>query len=1335
MDIQMSNVIQQEQNQSTNFLQKIWHSLVEPPEEIQSPLLRRKMRLLSKIILTIFIFFIPFDILNLVINPTVLILKPVWTGALLLIIAFILIRRNHYTIAMWCVSLSFSVVTFSLIVVNQFDHPELLLLFLLVGLLISSIFHSIRAIVTLTCINIICILFLPNFNPSMIGLELLIFPIALLTIATIVIIITTQHRIEDEKVRQDSLRSANELLQTTQTVAQMGSWTFDLATQRVSWSPEMYTLFDRDLKLGPPTLDNFLENVHPQDKIIIDSLQNNTLQYEKPVGADFRVFQPDNTLKYYHVRSFYLHQPHKNESKLIGTVQDITNRKQSEEELKNKAVLLKSISDAVIVTDMNFFIQSWNKAAEKLYGWKEAEVLGKNVGSIIKTTYPNASGEDVLTSFSLNGSWQGEAIQRDKNGEIIYVIGSVNKVYSDNEAFSIMAINRDITEFKIAEKALQASESRFRALYNNSPTMMHSINEKGILINVNNYWLETMGYAQEDVIGQPMSQFLAEHSRRYANEVGIARLFERGHVKDVAYQFVKKSGDVIDILLSGIVEQNDKDAPLSTMEVLIDVTEQKRAEAQVQRYANQFKALHEIDQILLKGTSLEAIATAAFTHIQSILPYQHLMISTINAEESTLQILALTGVPITGIVKGAVWQLTPKLTEFIKSKKPYLMVEDISVLASPTMLEEMIVAGGLHSYISFPLFEQERVAGFFSIVRTTIGAFLEDEIKIGRRIANTLSVGFHQMTLNEALRTSEEKLRTMFQNSYDEIMVVDEAFCVQFVNRLPQYAKASDLIGKCWLDYLPTEAAQKLESALAHTFLEKRPFSCEIQVDGKWYLNRIALIERDGSEKTAVINTTDITESRQAEEEIKSRNRQLAFINEITLATLQTPNLDTMLHVLATRLGEMLLADHCFITLWDEQLQIPKPAVAYGANESSFSTMTSAPNQPTFTEKILEANQVIIVNKINKQPYLNNPIFEEFRNQTLMGIPLIADGQKLGAIIVSFDNEHNYTAVEVSIGEQIAAQCAMAISKAKLFEQIQAQAAELEQRVVQRTSELKDRVIEVEQLNRGMLNLLQDLHAANHQLELTTQKLASANEELEGFSYSVSHDLRAPLRHISGFIKLLQRREQNNIDPTSSRYLDNIVNSAEKMGQLIDDLLAFSRTNRTELKMNPVDSNALIKSVQEELLLEYKEKNIIWEIPALPLIHGDNNLLRLVWVNLIANALKYSEPRDQIKIKIGTLAKPKINIDGSAKLVNLQPNEVCFYIQDNGVGFNPQYTHKLFGVFQRLHRSDEFEGNGIGLATVRRIVHRHQGQVWAEGHIDAGATFYFTLQTLNNRNL
>jgi len=240
-----------------------------------------------------------------------------------------------------------------------------------------------------------------------------------------------------------------------------------------------------------------------------------------------------------------------------------------------------------------------------------------------------------------------------------------------------------------------------------------------------------------------------------------------------------------------------------------------------------------------------------------------------------------------------------------------------------------------------------------------------------------------------------------------------------------------------------------------------------------------------------------------------------------------------------------------------------------------------------------------------------------------------------------------------------------------------------------------------------------EIRKLNQELTERAVELAAANKELESFAYSVSHDLRAPLRHLVGYSELLQKQALGSLDEKSQRYVQIILESAKRMGNLIDDLLAFSRIGRAETKTTSVDLQQLVADVAFEIGAQAKGQDISWNIGALPVCYGDRALLRVVLVNLLSNAVKFSGTRRPAKVEVGS-------VDG-----NGDNSEI--FVRDNGVGFDMQYVDKLFGVFQRLHRADEFEGTGIGLATVQRIVHRHGGTVRAEGTEDQGATFYFSL--------
>ncbi len=543
--------------------------------------------------------------------------------------------------------------------------------------------------------------------------------------------------------------------------------------------------------------------------------------------------------------------------------------------------------------------------------------------------------------------------------------------------------------------------------------------------------------------------------------------------------------------------------------------------------------------------------------------------------------------------------------------------------------------------------------------------------------------------IREALCISEERYRTLVENAPEAILVADVdtgLFVDANENSVRLFGlEREDLFKLGPLDISQpiapdgrpaTElAAEKLREALEggapvfewiHRNSAGEDIHCEVR-----------LMRLSGAERRLVRGSvTDITERKRAEKALRQYVKRLKIMQEMDRSILAARSAEEIASVALHRLRDLVPSERVTVAL---KGPAPDEATVLAVNvdgERTVEAGTCVSIEPfgdlsNRIEEQLQRGETYLLDALSiPDP---PPAIRELRTtgrRYYFIVPLLAHGELLGALSLGTDRLSDLTTEHLEIAREVADGLAIAVRQARLHEQVGRHAAELEQRVAERTA------------------------------------------ELEAFSYSVSHDLRTPLLTIDGFSRMLLEDYSDQLDAEGQRLLKTICGNSRNMGRLIDDLLAFSRLGRQEMRPEEIKMSELAAAVCVELTATSPERKLQFNLQPLPPAHGDQSMVRQVFINLLSNAIKFTVPKDVAVIEVGAAQEENHNV---------------YYVKDNGVGFEMKYANKLFGVFERLHSEDEFAGTGVGLAFVQRIIHRHGGRVWAEGKVGEGATVYFIL--------
>ena len=1123
---------------------------------------------------------------------------------------------------------------------------------------------------------------------------------------------------------------------------------------------------------------------------------------------------------------------------LYGAVQDITEYKQAEEKLRIQARLLDQISDAVITSNLNFFITAWNPAAERVYGWRAEEVVGKKGEDILRTEFFSKTRAEVIKELKESGEFSAEITQLRKDGSRLHIETRTVALHDERGAsIGYVSVNRDITQRKETEQE-NRSLARFPA---ENPNPVMRATHKGILIYAN----EASRPLLEDwnvQVGDPLPKAWIQHIQEIirtgsgktidvpcgektfsimivyaldANDVNIygRDITERKQMEEAALESEARYHRLLDSMMEGGqiigfdwryiyvnpvaashgrqkaedllgrtmmdvypgIEQTElfavlrqcmderisrrlenqfvfPDGRLGWFELSIqpadegifilstDITERKQGEEYLRRF--ELLSKHSRDIILFMGHKdgriLEANAAAVQTYGYRRDELLALTIRDLRAPntlgltadqmaqadaggilfETVHQRKDGTTFPVEVSSQGATIGETRALISIVRdvterkkaeealrqSERRLKRAQEIAHLGSWELdLLRNQLTWSDEVYRIFGLQPQEFDATYEAFLeavhpddRAAVHAAYSDSIQAGRdsyeiehrvierssgevRIVHEKcehfrnadgqiirSVGMvHDITerknAEKALIESETRFRSLFEQSADANLLLENGIftdcnvaAVEMMHAQSKEEILSVSPSKLSPEYQPDgRASSEKADEMIHIALDKGSNRFEWihrRNDGIDFPVEVLLTSiSTGNHQVIHAVWRDITERKQIEQELQAAHDELEIKVQERTAALSQAN--ALLQAMMDN-----LPDHIYFK--DTQSRFIRnsrsQATSLGLSDPlEVVGKTDFDFFPHASKSFAEEQEVMRSGK----PLLD---FEEW--------VVWPDGRETWVLTTKFplQNSEGQTIGIFGISHDIT-------------ERKQAEQA-------------------IRQLNSD--------------LEKQTEQLQAANKELEAFSYSVSHDLRAPLRAIDGYTRILVEDYESILDEEGKRVCGVISREARRMGQLIDDLLAFSRLGRKEMFTSKIEMRMLVVSVLNELLKDEERERIDIHIANLPVAKGDSSLIRQVWVNLLANAIKFSSKKERAVIEVGGRATK---------------NELIYYVRDNGAGFEMEYANKLFGVFQRLHSDSEFTGTGVGLAIVQRIIRRHDGRVWAEGEVEKGATFYFAL--------
>jgi PAS domain S-box-containing protein len=802
---------------------------------------------------------------------------------------------------------------------------------------------------------------------------------------------------------------------------------------------------------------------------------------------------------------------------------------------------------------------------------------------------------------------------------------------------------------------------------------------------VNPAFERLIGWVAEDIRDQEFLQYVHPDDRP-ALVAEWERLAAGGSLRDQEYRVVTRTGQVRWCAGAWEPLRDEQGRQIGYLGTEYDITERKLAEQEMRLDTELFQAVIEVQQAVAaagldSGTVMHVIAERS----RALTGAMGVVVETLEGDQLVPRVrIGVESPPlsVTNSLSGA----CVRTGELQRSD---------DILTDSRIAHDAYQVQGIRSMLVVPLRDDQRLIGTLKVLSREPAAFSDRDAKalrllgglVGASLEHAAAYESRQGRLEErtqALQESEQRFKQLVDAAQEGIWVADDRGIITYVNQrmaeLLGYQNGA-MLGRPVYDFLDATARAGAQRSLGRPEpgAESRDYRFRKQ-DGTevWGLvSASPIASRDGSVVGTVGMVTDITERKRTEERLRRSAERLAMLHDMDQAILAARSPAEIGRAALGRMRRMVPCHRCSILLFD----FPRGQAQLIAGYSAGSPIppTVLPMDSLSPGEVLRRGVMRVVDDLTAAESLP-PLLEELRAEgvrSVLTVPLLVDSEAIGEVNLASNAPRGFNPEHRDIATEIAAPLAIAFQQARLREELSRQTGDLERRVAERGAALR-----------------------------------GATAELETMLYAISHDLRDPLRHICGFTQLLLDDAGGSLDPKVQHYTRRIRDGAARLSTLVDDLVHLTRIGRQDVMRRPVDLTALAEDVVSKLQPQAEGREIDWRVQPLGTVDCDPALVRLALQSLLSNAVKFTRPRDHAVITI----RP-VEHEGQAGLA----------VQDNGIGFKMAYAGKLFGVFQRLHGPEEFEGNGAGLALVQRVAQKHGGRVWADSGPDGGATFYLTL--------